>query len=98
VIQVRPKLVRDLLKAVRVEVPTEEGGWRVQVAIRPSESLNHISQSVERQYFKALYLQEDGDFSAMARILMGDPGAARKVQLRFNQLGLRVRDMKEEGA
>ncbi|MFH1464951.1 MAG: sigma 54-interacting transcriptional regulator [Pseudomonadota bacterium] len=98
VIQVRPKLVRDLLKAVRVEAPTEEGGWRVQVAIHPSESLNHISQSVERQYFKALYIQEEGDFSAMARVLMGDAGSARKVQLRFNQLGLRVRDMKvDEG-
>jgi two-component system nitrogen regulation response regulator GlnG len=94
VIQVRPKLVRDLLRAVRVEDPTEEGGWRVLVTIKPNESLNHISQSVERQYFKALFAQEDGDFAAMARILMGDAGSARKVQLRFNQLGLRVRDMK----
>jgi len=94
VIQVRPKLVRDLLRAVRVEAPEEEGGWKMQIAIRPQESLNAISQSVERQYFERLFYQEEGDFAAMARLLMGDAGNARKVQLRFNQLGLRVRDMK----
>ncbi len=94
VIQVRPKLVRDLLKAVRVELPDEGGGWKVQVAVQPHESLNALSQSVERQYFTTLYFMEEGDFAAMGRVLMGDSGAARKVQLRFNQLGLRVRDMK----
>ncbi len=94
VIQVRPKLVRDLLRAVRVEAPAEESGWKVQVAIKPQDSLNAISQAVERQYFERLFYQEEGDFSAMAQLLMGDSANARKVQLRFNQLGLRVRDMK----
>jgi DNA-binding NtrC family response regulator len=94
VIQVRPKLVRDLLRAVRVDASQDEGGWKIQVSIRPLESLNALSQSVERQYFERLYYQEEGDFAAMARVLMGDDGSARKVQLRFNQLGLRVRDMK----
>jgi DNA-binding NtrC family response regulator len=94
VIQVRPKLVRDLLRAVRVDAPKEEGGWKIQVSIQPQDSLNAISQAVERQYFERLFYQEEGDFSAMARVLMGDAGNARKVQLRFNQLGLRVRDMK----
>ncbi len=94
VVQVRPKLVRDLLRAVRVEAPREEGGWKIQVAVKPSSSLNAISQAVERQYFEKLYYLEEGDFAAMARVLMGDAESARKVQLRFNQLGLRVRDMK----
>lgn len=98
VIQVRPKLVRDLLRAVRVEAPQDEGGWRIQVSVRPHDSLNAISQSVERQYFERLFYQEEGDFAAMARVLMGDAGNARKVQLRFNQLGLRVRDMKVKRA
>jgi DNA-binding NtrC family response regulator len=98
VIQVRPKLVRDLLRAVRVDAPVEESGWKLQVAIKPQDSLNAISQSVERQYFERLFYQEEGDFSAMAQVLMGDAGSARKVQLRFNQLGLRVRDMKVKGA
>jgi hypothetical protein len=28
-------------------------------------------------------------------VLLGDPEGARKVQLRFNQLGLKVRDLKQ---
>ena len=54
-----------------------------------------MAQDVERQYFSTLYLEHQGDFAAMASVLLGDRDAARKVQLRFNQLGLRVRDMKE---
>jgi DNA-binding NtrC family response regulator len=95
VIQVRPKLVRDLLRAVRVDAPGEEvEGWRVEVSVKPGGTLNHVAQDVERQYFSALYACEEGDFSAMARVLLGDPAHGRKIQLRFNQLGLRVRQVK----
>ncbi len=94
VVQVRPKLVRDLLRAVRVERASEADGWRCEVVIRPDPTLNHLAQDVERQYFTRLWEQEEGDFAAMARLLMGDETAARKVQLRFNQLGLKVREMK----
>ena len=31
----------------------------------------------------------------MASVLLGDPDLARKVQLRFNQLGLKVRELKQ---
>ncbi|MDP2306755.1 MAG: sigma 54-interacting transcriptional regulator [Pseudomonadota bacterium] len=94
VVQVRPKLLRDLLRAVRVDTPADEVGWKCQVIVRPDGTLNHLAQDVERQYFTKLWEQEEGDFSAMARILMGDPECARKVQLRFNQLGLKVRELK----
>lgn len=94
-VQVRPKLVRDLLRAVRSAPEAASDGWRCQVVVRPNETLNHLAQDVERQYFTQLYHQEDGDFAGIARILMGDPANARKVQLRFNQLGLKVREMKE---
>jgi transcriptional regulator with GAF, ATPase, and Fis domain len=95
VVQVRPKLVRDLLRAVRVDRPTDTDGWRCEIVLRPDPTLNHLAQDVERQYFTRLWEQEDGDFAAMARILMGDETAARKVQLRFNQLGLKVRELKK---
>ncbi|MBN1335925.1 MAG: sigma-54-dependent Fis family transcriptional regulator [Deltaproteobacteria bacterium] len=95
VVQVRPKLVRDLLRAVRTSGGDSQEGWRHEVTIRPHESLNALSVEVERQYFAALWRQEQGSFSGMARILLGDPSHGRKVQLRFNQLGLRVRDMKD---
>lgn len=94
VVQVRPKLVRDLLRAVRATPEVEAEGWTCQVALRANDTLNHLAQDVERQYFTQLYHQEDGDFGAMARVLMGDPANARKVQLRFNQLGLKVRELK----
>ncbi len=93
VVQVRPKLVRDLLRAGRVERTPEMDGWGCEVRVRANPTLNHLAQDVERQYFTRLWEQEDGDFAAMARILMGDEAAARKVQLRFNQLGLKVREL-----
>ncbi len=95
VVQIRPKLIRDLLRATRAdlhEVP--EDGVNLEVALRPAETLNRVATDVERQYFTALYLQHEGDFRQMARVLMGDPDCARKVQLRFNQLGLKVRELK----
>ena len=97
IIQVRPKLIRDLLRATgpeKAEAPG--GGWNLQVAVRPADTLNHVASDVERQYFRALFFQHEGDFRAMAQVLMGDPECARKVQLRFNQLGLKVRDLKQQ--
>jgi two-component system nitrogen regulation response regulator GlnG len=95
VVQVRPKLVRDLLRAVRVERDRGDDGWTCTVSINPDPTLNHLAQDVERQYFTKLWEQEEGDFAAMARVLMGDEGSARKVQLRFNQLGLKVRELRK---
>ncbi|MFT5683693.1 MAG: DNA-binding NtrC family response regulator [Myxococcota bacterium] len=95
VIQVRPKLVRDLLLATATEDEVDSG-LKMELHIRPAEGLNKVAQDIERQYFTRLYLQERGDFSAMASILLGDSDAARKVQLRFNQLGLKVRELKTQ--
>ena len=94
VVQVRPKLVRELLRAVSGPEEPSVDGWVTSVLVRPNDTLSHLASDVERQYFTRLWEQEEGDFSAMARVLMGDPASARKVQLRFNQLGLKVREMK----
>jgi two-component system nitrogen regulation response regulator GlnG len=99
VLQVRPKLVRDLLQATpegTTDGIEEGGGWRTSVVVAPHDTLNKVSVACERQYFRQLWLRERGDFGAMARVLLGDEGHGRKVQLRFNQLGLKVRDLKEE--
>ncbi len=96
VVQVRPKLVRDLLLAVGGLSDEEtDTGWPVDVRVRAHDGLNKVAQDVERQYFTQLYLREKGDFAAMAGVLLGDVDAARKVQLRFNQLGLKVRELKD---
>lgn len=97
VIQVRPKLIRDLLRAQPDDEDLDEAtdGWRTRVTVRPQDSLNKVAVDCERQYFTQLYIRENGDFGAMARFLLGDDEHARKVQLRFNQLGLKVRDLKD---
>ena len=96
VVQIRPKILRDLLQhAIMDERPASDAGTHLQVSLRPAATLNKVGQDVERQYFTWLYLRNGGDFAAMATVLLDDPGAARKVQLRFNQLGLKVRELKE---
>jgi len=98
-VQVRPKLVADLLRGETAEAaPDDEGGWRTSVVLRPSDTLNRVSVDVERQYFTQLFELTDGDFGAMAERLLGSAEHARKVQLRFNQLGLKVRELKSRSA
>lgn len=96
VVQVRPKIVRDLLAHSRLDDShADEGGLRVSVELKPAATLNKVAQACERQYFEHLWRTHQGDFGAMAAILLGDAGDARKVQLRFNQLGLKVRELKD---
>jgi len=49
---------------------------------------------VERQYLRALFEEHEGDLNAMAEELLGPGAPARKLHLRLNQLGLRVRDLR----
>lgn len=64
------------------------------IQLEPGESLNAVSCGVERQYLTRLYQAHDGDLSRVAEALLGDGDAGRKVQLRMNQLGLKLRDLK----
>jgi two-component system nitrogen regulation response regulator GlnG len=91
VIAVRPKLLADLLRGPS---GATDDGWRVEVSVTAQDTLNRVAVACERQYFEALYLREGGDFGRMAQVLLDDPEAGRKVQLRFNQLGLKVRELK----
>ena len=97
VIQVRPKLVRDLLRAgaLGADSDADGDGWTIPVTIEAHDTLNKVAQSCERQYFERLYVEKGGDFGAMAEVLLGDASVGRKVQLRLNQLGLKVRELKE---
>lgn len=65
------------------------------VKVSPAHSLHEVAQDVERQIYAELHRESDGDFAAMARRLLLGKGegasSARRVRLRFNQLGLRVR-------
>jgi DNA-binding NtrC family response regulator len=86
------KTVVELLRGFSVEeepAGEEEGG--VQVFVRPHDTLNGVSCDVERQYLEHLYLKLNGDLEGMAALLLEDASAGRKVQLRMNQLGIRLR-------
>ncbi len=96
VVQVRPKLVQDLLSTA-APVDGTANGVRMTVTVRPHETLNKVAVDCERQYFEALFHEHDGDFGRMAARLLGDDTQGRKVQLRFNQLGLKVRELKKRG-
>jgi DNA-binding NtrC family response regulator len=102
VVPVGAKLVRDLLQASDEASggPTAgdqdvEGaeGEALSLRIAAAASLHEVSRDVERQYMAELHSRAGGDFARMAEVLLGrtSPEAARKVRLRFNQLGLRVR-------
>jgi len=105
VIVIQPRTIRDLLRPfAEIEARTtsadndalsEDGdGLRLRLRLGPAESLNAISCEVERQYLERLYHYFGGDLSRVAGFLLGDPDAGRKVQLRMNQLGIKLRELK----
>ncbi len=83
-IPISARLVRQLLSGAPAAEPT---------GLRPHKTLHAVTRDLERQLYQQLFAECDGDFSAMARRLLdaATPSAARRVRLRFNQLGLRVR-------
>ncbi len=69
-------------------------GRAVEVTIGKQRSFAELAADVERQYLRALFAQHEGDLDAMAAELLGPGAPARKLHLRLNQLGLRVRDLR----
>ena len=86
--------MRELLNAGSAHVgPERARSGRSAFDIRAAPTLHGVAQDLERQLYERLYAELGGDFEAMATRLLDKPGpgGARKVRLRFNQLGLRVR-------
>ncbi len=88
VIPIPHQLVRRLLRPAG-----ESTQRRMMVELTRGGSLHAVARGLERQVYQRLYVESEGDFSLMARQLLDDdrPKAARRVRLRYNQLGLRVR-------
>ncbi len=70
------------------------GDRRFEVSLRPAQTFAEISADVERQYLMALFHAHGGDLDAMAVELFGPGASRRKVHLRMNQLGLRLRNLR----
>ena len=74
------------------------GERRVEVSLKPAQSFAEISADVERQYLMALFHAHEGDLDGIAAELFGPGANRRKVHLRMNQLGLRLRALRGETA
>jgi DNA-binding NtrC family response regulator len=97
-IPIPARLVRELLSGSWAGVATEGAGPDAfSPTITPRPSLRDVTRDVERQLYTDLFRKTGGDFERMAAALLeGDPKSnARKVRLRFNQLGLKVRDLRK---
>ena len=70
------------------------GDRRVEISLKPGGSFAEISAEVERQYLMALFHAHGGDLDRMAAELFGPGASRRKVHLRMNQLGLRLRNLR----
>jgi two-component system nitrogen regulation response regulator GlnG len=95
VVPLPSRLVRELLDGGNVEGTTSrarKGGERV-FRVEPKDGLHEAANALEMQLYTQLFAETEGDFEAMARAILGrdDATSARRVRLRFNQLGLRVR-------
>lgn len=96
-LQVDPGLVGRLLSATAALDPTHTTHKNINtlsIEISPADTLNGVSNTVERQYLSELFKRHSGDFTKMAHVLLGDETRARAVRLRFNQLGLKVGELR----
>jgi transcriptional regulator with PAS, ATPase and Fis domain len=91
ILPISAKLVRELL-APSAEAPPASSG-RMSIALEPAPTLHALSRQIESEVFSQAYREAGGDFEALARRFLQGPAAtnARRVRLRFNQLGLRVK-------
>jgi DNA-binding NtrC family response regulator len=93
ILPIPEKLMRELLGAGSAHVGPERTRGQTAFDLRAAPTLHGVAADLERQLYERLYAELGGDFEAMAARLLDKPGptGARKVRLRFNQLGLRVR-------
>jgi two-component system nitrogen regulation response regulator GlnG len=90
VVPVPAQTIRRLMTGAAAN---EAPGATVELRLCANRGLRNVARDLERQLYEELYRKSDGDFAAMAKQLLGaaTPATARKVRLRFNQLGLRAR-------
>ncbi|HEY5958361.1 MAG TPA: sigma 54-interacting transcriptional regulator [Polyangiaceae bacterium] len=70
-----------------------DGVW---VEIPEGLGFARTASQIEKQYLEQLYLRYRGDLAAMAQRLLGPQGQARQVHLRLNQLGLKIKALRQQ--
>jgi DNA-binding NtrC family response regulator len=94
VVTVPARVVADLLRPWSDLSEAHDDATRVPIELHADRTLNAVSCNVERQYLEWLYRRFEGDLSKMAGVLLGDEGAGRKIQLRMNQLDMKLRELR----
>ena len=102
VVSIDAQVLRGLIDASDLsrrnpESEQKPDAQRAIIKLNPHDTLNNTSRDIERQYFEELYIRCGGDFERIAGYLLTGSAArnARKVQLRFNNLGLSVRELRD---
>lgn len=70
-------------------------GFRVTVDVPQGPSFVKIAADIERQYLEAIFHATGGDLDRMAAELLGPGATGRRVHLRLNQLGLKLRELRQ---
>ena len=83
-------------RAAPLRASGKRPGRAVEIALRPASTFAEVSADVERQYLRALFDATSGDLDKMGHELLGPAGNKRKVHLRMNQLGLRLRELRAD--
>ena len=99
-LEVSEAIVDHLLDNVAPAPPApsavSDGPRRVEIVVKPGATFAEISADVERQYLTALFHAHGGDLDRVAAELFGPGASRRRVHLRMNQLGLRLRNLRGE--
>jgi DNA-binding NtrC family response regulator len=104
-LQVDPGLLGELLAgSAGLGVGDAAGGERaggvgpgdgLSVQLNADSTLNRVAQDVERQYMRELFKRTGGDLERIAELLLGDGSRTRAVRMRYNQLGLSIRELRD---
>ncbi|MEM9189147.1 MAG: sigma 54-interacting transcriptional regulator [Myxococcota bacterium] len=96
-VPVPARLLQELLGRSWGRTPGPSEGESFRPTLQARGSLRDVARDLERQAYTFLFERTGGDFEAMARLLLegGGAGDARKVRLRFNQLGLSVKNLRK---
>jgi hypothetical protein len=89
VFEIEPRLVFDLLAGAR---EPEGASPRLTLDAPRAGSVAAFRRAVEREAFRALFRDAGGSFERMSERMTGSPRHARAARLRFNRLGLSVRE------
>lgn len=94
------RLVADLMRNswLDAEQPSASSGLQLPMTLEPQEHLRDVVRDLERALMRKLFADSGGSLEAMAQALLqgDDQGNVRRLRTRLQQLGLSVREMRDD--